>query len=922
MAESALDRKLGRFTLEQILYAALLLTALFLRLFLLQQKPLHHDESIHAFFSWKITQSGLSDYKYDPVYHGPLLYYSTALIMWIFGDSDFTCRLSAALFGMGVLAFAWPLRRYIGRWGALCFLILLTFSPSTLYFSRFLRHDIYLALCNLAAVYWVFRYGETRQARYLYGSAVAFGLAFSTKEDLYLLTPLFLLGFAAMLVWEVLAAPNRKEAARAAWGETLGFFGRAWLPLITSLVIFLGIGLLFYTSFTTHPENWNPVRRALGYWLGQQQIRRIGGPWWYYVPQLVLYEPLIVFAVGAMLLGPLLFTPFRDKLGRYLAYAAVAALIGFAVALFRWPAHPGLLLVAVFALAIVSVATKWLPNRFIRFTVVWAIGSVCIYAWAQEKVPWLLVPQVVPLAILAGYFFGRLVESGSFRNPGTMVPVVAVGALTLWTMVAANYLYEAPYPSEPKDSRHAEMLVYVQSTYDVIKVMDKIREVGEELGTGTQTRLAVTGNATWPFSWYLRHYPVNWAGDVRFVDTPVVIVDKENTALDKPLAEKYTREVFEIRGWWEPDWKNITLPKLMRWLFTRIAWSGTGSSDALLFVHKDLTKGMSFERIAVNPPPAARTYPRQPGALTAEAVWGGPGAQPGEFNEPRGIAVDRNYNVYVVDSKNDRIQKLGPNGQPITVWGKKGSGQGEFQDPGGIALAPDGSVYVADTWNHRIQKFDGNGTFLLEWHEENPGFWGPRGVAVAADGTVYVTDTGNKRVLAYTPDGKRLRSWGKEGTKSGEFIEPVGIAVDDQGRVIVADTGNRRLQFFDAEGNFKQEWQVFGWEEFYSEPYLAPWGNMIYVTDSFNHRFALYTGSRSLAGVWGSSGTGRGQFNRPIGIAVDANGAVYVTDTLNHRVQKFSAPESQARNQPRAEENEPPGGGTPSEVPPHNLPRQ
>ena len=71
------------------------------------------------------------------------------------------------------------------------------------------------------------------------------------------------------------------------------------------------------------------------------------------------------------------------------------------------------------------------------------------------------------------------------------------------------------------------MLSYVQSTYDIHKVMDRIEDVGRQLGTGDKTRLAVSGNATWPFSWYLRHYPVNWAANLRNIDMPVVIVDKE-----------------------------------------------------------------------------------------------------------------------------------------------------------------------------------------------------------------------------------------------------------------------------------------------------------------------------------------------------------------------------------------------------------
>src|SRR6266404_3030673 len=164
-------------------------------------------------------------------------------------------------------------------------------------------------------------------------------------------------------------------------------------------------------------------------------------------------------------------------------------------------------------------------------------------------------------------------------------------------------------------------MVYVQSTYDVMRVMRKIADVGRTLGTGEQTRLAVSGNATWPMSWYLRHYPVNWAADIRNVDVPVVIVDKEVNALDKPLAEAYDREVFEIRGWWEADWNALNLPKLMRWLLTREAWNGNGSSDGLVFVHRDLKPGMTFASIAVNPPQAAISAPVNPQIIESEAVW-------------------------------------------------------------------------------------------------------------------------------------------------------------------------------------------------------------------------------------------------------------------------------------------------------------
>ena len=888
-----LDRPLvGRYTLEQCLYVAVFVVALLTRLYALGDRPYHHDESIHAFFSWKIVTDGVSNYQYDPVYHGPVLYYATALVLWLFGASDFTGRLSAVLFGLGVLGFAWPLRRYIGRWAALAFLVLVTFSPALTYFTRFVRHDIYVALGNLAFVFFAFRYGETRTPRYLYYSAVGLAVAFCNKEDMYALAPVFVVALVFTFVWEAVYADNWRGALRGAGREAADFLRAGWLPILTGGVIFVIIWITLYTSFFSHPKNWNAVSRALSYWWGQHEIQRIGGPWWYYVPQLVLYEPLILFAAIALLLGPLR-QPRRGEGGatRLLAYLTAAGFAAFVIGLVARPATAPYLLLLALTLAGCLLMRRWLPDRFTRFVTIWAVGSVVFYSWAQEKVPWLLVPVLLPMVILAAQWFGATIEQGRLRRPGLAAGLAVVAALTVWSLISSNFLYGAPRPAEAPGPRHAEMLAYVQSTYDVTEVVQKrIEEVAAKLGTGIKTRLAVSGNATWPMSWYLRDYPVNWAADVRTVDTPVVVVDLEAAkAIDQAIGTTYEKRQFQIRGWWEPDWRALDLPKVVRFLLTRQAWSGVGSSDAVMYVLKDLQAGAAVAPVAVNPPPPARGYPKGPEALAPAAVWGEKGSGPGQFNEPRGLAVDAAGNLYVVDSKNHRVQKLAADGSPVLAWGEEGSEPGKFKDPGGIAIAPDGSVYVADTWNHRIQKFDAAGTFALEFREEG-GFWGPRGVAVSADGTrVYVTDTGNKRVVAFDAAGQQLATWGHEGSKPTEFIEPVGIVVTPPGQVIVADTGNHRLQTFDKDGKFVKEQPVLGWEEFYTEPYLALLGSDVLVTDSYNHRAARYTGG-TLSFSWGKSGSGKGDFNRPIGIATDAQGNAYVADTMNHRVQKFALP--------------------------------
>jgi DNA-binding beta-propeller fold protein YncE len=139
----------------------------------------------------------------------------------------------------------------------------------------------------------------------------------------------------------------------------------------------------------------------------------------------------------------------------------------------------------------------------------------------------------------------------------------------------------------------------------------------------------------------------------------------------------------------------------------------------------------------------------------------------GQFDFPKGIAVDFDNNVYVADTGNDRIQKFTNDGTFIKKWGSSGESNSKFNAPRGVAVDFDtGNVIVADTDNQRIQKFTNGGLFLTKW-----GFFGegdgqfnfPSDVTVDSDGNVYVADTDNDRIQKFTNDGTFIKKWGSEG---------------------------------------------------------------------------------------------------------------------------------------------------------------
>jgi DNA-binding beta-propeller fold protein YncE len=274
----------------------------------------------------------------------------------------------------------------------------------------------------------------------------------------------------------------------------------------------------------------------------------------------------------------------------------------------------------------------------------------------------------------------------------------------------------------------------------------------------------------------------------------------------------------------------------------------------------------------------------------------------GSLTAPRGVATAADGSVYVADTGNSRLVKFDQAGKVVATWGSKTpDGQtppapGTFNEPWGVAVDAQGNVFVADTWNHRVQKLDANGKFLSEWSTTGPGneephqLWGPRGIVVSSAGRVYVTDTGNKRVVVFDANGKFL--FGFDTSGDGRLDEPVGIALGPDNNVVVADTWNSRVAVFSPDGKFITSWPVQGWlsDSLDNKPYLAVDAQgRVYVTDPEGYRIIVFSPAGQPLAAFGRYGTEEDAFALPTGLAIGADGTIWLADAGNNRVVRFEA---------------------------------
>ena len=174
----------------------------------------------------------------------------------------------------------------------------------------------------------------------------------------------------------------------------------------------------------------------------------------------------------------------------------------------------------------------------------------------------------------------------------------------------------------------------------------------------------------------------------------------------------------------------------------------------------------------------------------------------GPFNRCTNIAVAPSGELYVSDGYgNARVHRFTAAGKLIQSWGEPGAGPGQFNLPHGVAIESNGNVWVADRENDRIQIFTADGKYLREWTQVQR----PTQVRIQ-NGRVYVSElwwrVGQKsmrkgpitadqfgRISIFDMQGKLLGriEGGPDPARKDGLVAPHDVAVDSKGAIYVGE---------------------------------------------------------------------------------------------------------------------------------------
>ncbi|MDO9085378.1 MAG: glycosyltransferase family 39 protein [Anaerolineaceae bacterium] len=235
---------LPKLTIENLFIFLIILLAIISRFYDLGARVMSHDEVNHVVPAWDLATG--KGYKQDPITHGPLQFHLIALSYFMFGDSDFSARIPAALASVAAVAFVLLFfKRYLGKRGHLIGGAIFLVSPYLLFYGRYTRNEGLIELIAVLMIYATLRYLDRGDNFSLMLLTIAHALNFAAKETAYIYMAILLLFLAFQFLTEVIREHWKTKKSRELF---------VILIVITIGLLFAGI-FLGYFNAKQNPTN-------------------------------------------------------------------------------------------------------------------------------------------------------------------------------------------------------------------------------------------------------------------------------------------------------------------------------------------------------------------------------------------------------------------------------------------------------------------------------------------------------------------------------------------------------------------------------------------------------------------------------------------------------------------------------------------
>lgn len=502
---------------------AIIALAVLSRFMFLGARPLHHDEGMLAYFAWKLAF--YREYIYTPQIHGPVLFYLTAFLFKIFGQTDAVLRASSALAGVTIVSIPFFTGNYLSKLQKIAISVLLLASPLMLYYSRFLVHTAIEPVFILLLIFNIYAFFKKPNQKSLIYGALSLALAFGTSEVTFIYS-------ASLFASAIISYFVFRKWSPKIFKNAFAYLKKNRMDVVYGVIIFALVYSALYSVFFT---SWNSFKiglpnpfsseYGLGFWLSQNPKRLGGQPWYYYIMLFAVYEPVVL-----------------------------AGFVGSAYYYF--------------------VRKRVFPI----FLMIFSIINLAIFSWAGEKFPWLAINSLVPMIVVAGYFAGDIIKGLKRKYEKIFAGIMAV--LLVFGIYSAYMLaYKNSY-----DTR--ELAVYVQTPKKIYDKFMKIKEDCRKSQSCALTDADISWPMSYIFRDNGGLYN---AENLTVGENVKYLIAENIPKIDGKInADEWISKSYQLREWWVPtDYPNgYTVKNLVKYLFTRQIWSEKGGYDIMILDKK------------------------------------------------------------------------------------------------------------------------------------------------------------------------------------------------------------------------------------------------------------------------------------------------------------------------------------------------